>query len=223
MGNEFVFRVFTNNLVGSSQEPCTSKDSALIQKIGETSAISTLLISPAAKKKLLTVAPLRYGIQAAHAQGSWLLAGSQVHAPSGKPLCHCGIQCHPQLFRQRHTQGQFIVIKNERSNLTKTVFLSLRVVSLAWCQTVSIPISLKWPGTRTRWTSQMRPSTGCSASTEFWRWRSVNLVPLMAGFTCARQSTTAGRTRWSVSWKFGVSVFGGGGYKIYILTNRVTI
>lgn len=34
MGNEFVFRVFTNNLVGSSQEPCTSKDSALIQKIG---------------------------------------------------------------------------------------------------------------------------------------------------------------------------------------------
>lgn len=50
MGNEFVFRVFTNNLVGSSQEPCTSKDSALIQKIGETSAISPLLISPAAKK-----------------------------------------------------------------------------------------------------------------------------------------------------------------------------
>lgn len=122
MGNEFVFRVFTNNLVGSSQEPCTSKDSALIQKIGETSAISTLLISPAAKKNLLTVAPLRYGIQAAHAQGSRLLAGSQVHAPSGEPLCHCGIQCHPQLFRQRHTQGQFIVIKNERSNRTKLFF-----------------------------------------------------------------------------------------------------
>lgn len=57
MGNEFVFRVFTNNLVGSSQEPCTSKDSALIQKIGETSAISTLLISPGAKKKFANCRP----------------------------------------------------------------------------------------------------------------------------------------------------------------------
>lgn len=40
MGNEFVFRVFANNLVGSSQEPCTSKDSALIQKTGMASANS---------------------------------------------------------------------------------------------------------------------------------------------------------------------------------------
>lgn len=57
MGNEFVFRVFANNLVGSSQEPCTSKDSALIQKIGETSAISTQQISPGAKKKLIVAPP----------------------------------------------------------------------------------------------------------------------------------------------------------------------
>lgn len=40
MGNEFVFRVFANNLVGASQEPCTSKDSALIQKTGKASANS---------------------------------------------------------------------------------------------------------------------------------------------------------------------------------------
>lgn len=34
MGNEYVFRVFANNLVGSSQEPCSTKDSAYIQKTG---------------------------------------------------------------------------------------------------------------------------------------------------------------------------------------------
>ncbi|KAG7275541.1 hypothetical protein CRUP_013445 [Coryphaenoides rupestris] len=34
MGNEFVFRVFAINHVGFSQEPCTSKDSAYIQKSG---------------------------------------------------------------------------------------------------------------------------------------------------------------------------------------------
>lgn len=34
IGNEYVFRVFANNLVGSSQEPCSTKDSAYIQKTG---------------------------------------------------------------------------------------------------------------------------------------------------------------------------------------------
>lgn len=35
MGNEYVFRVFANNLVGPSEEPCNTKDSAYIQKTGE--------------------------------------------------------------------------------------------------------------------------------------------------------------------------------------------
>lgn len=34
MGNEYVFRVFTINLVGLSPEPCVTTDSAYIQKIG---------------------------------------------------------------------------------------------------------------------------------------------------------------------------------------------
>lgn len=34
MGNEYVFRVFASNLVGPSQEPCSTKDSAYIQKTG---------------------------------------------------------------------------------------------------------------------------------------------------------------------------------------------
>lgn len=34
MGNEYVFRVFANNLVGPSPEPCGTKDSAYIQKTG---------------------------------------------------------------------------------------------------------------------------------------------------------------------------------------------
>ncbi|XP_039610092.1 myosin-binding protein C, cardiac-type isoform X1 [Polypterus senegalus] len=34
MGNEYVFRVFTMNLCGPSEQPCTSKDSAYIQKTG---------------------------------------------------------------------------------------------------------------------------------------------------------------------------------------------
>ncbi|XP_056268541.1 myosin-binding protein C, cardiac-type [Pseudoliparis swirei] len=34
MGNDYVFRVFAINQVGPSQEPCTSADSAYIQKIG---------------------------------------------------------------------------------------------------------------------------------------------------------------------------------------------
>ncbi|KAL2077048.1 hypothetical protein ACEWY4_026552 [Coilia grayii] len=34
MGNEYIFRVYAINMVGSSLEPCTSKDSAFIQKPG---------------------------------------------------------------------------------------------------------------------------------------------------------------------------------------------
>uniref|UniRef100_A0A7N8XI13 Myosin binding protein C3 n=1 Tax=Mastacembelus armatus TaxID=205130 RepID=A0A7N8XI13_9TELE len=34
MGNEYIFRVFANNLVGLSPEPCNAKDSAYIQKTG---------------------------------------------------------------------------------------------------------------------------------------------------------------------------------------------
>ncbi|XP_068594541.1 myosin-binding protein C, cardiac-type [Brachionichthys hirsutus] len=34
MGNEYVFRVFAINMVGTSQEPCNAKDSAYIQKTG---------------------------------------------------------------------------------------------------------------------------------------------------------------------------------------------
>ncbi|KAM9764720.1 myosin-binding protein C, cardiac-type [Menidia menidia] len=34
MGNEYVFRVFSINLVGLSQDPCTTKDSVYIQKTG---------------------------------------------------------------------------------------------------------------------------------------------------------------------------------------------
>lgn len=64
------------------------------------------------RKKKQIVALLRHSVQAAGAQGSRLLAGSQVHAPSGKPLCHRGIQCHPQLFRQRDTQGQSAVLNH---------------------------------------------------------------------------------------------------------------
>ena len=34
MGNEYVFRVFAINAVGLSEEPCTTPDSAFIQKTG---------------------------------------------------------------------------------------------------------------------------------------------------------------------------------------------
>lgn len=34
MGNEYVFRAFSNNLVGQSQEACNTKDCAYIQKTG---------------------------------------------------------------------------------------------------------------------------------------------------------------------------------------------
>ncbi|RXM34404.1 Myosin-binding protein C, cardiac-type [Acipenser ruthenus] len=34
MGNEYIFRVFAVNMCGLSEEPCTSKDSAYIQKTG---------------------------------------------------------------------------------------------------------------------------------------------------------------------------------------------
>lgn len=34
MGNEYVFRVYAINLVGLSQDPCNTKDSAYIQKTG---------------------------------------------------------------------------------------------------------------------------------------------------------------------------------------------
>lgn len=35
MGNEYIFRVFAINMVGPSEEPCTSIDSAYIQKTGD--------------------------------------------------------------------------------------------------------------------------------------------------------------------------------------------
>lgn len=36
MGNEYVFRVYAANMVGLSPEPCLSKDSAYIQKTGDS-------------------------------------------------------------------------------------------------------------------------------------------------------------------------------------------
>lgn len=110
MGNEYVFRVFANNLVGPSQEPCTSKDSARIQKTGEPSLTSILVshpvFSPLAMSEQNLSDPLRNRIQAALPQGSRLLRGSKVHTSSGEPLRYSRIQCHPQLLCQRHTKGQ---------------------------------------------------------------------------------------------------------------------
>lgn len=39
MGNEYIFRVFSINLVGLSLEPCTTKDSVYIQKTGGCSPV----------------------------------------------------------------------------------------------------------------------------------------------------------------------------------------
>lgn len=46
MGNEYVFRVFSMNMVGLSPEPCDSKESAYIQKTGETSCVCSYSIYP---------------------------------------------------------------------------------------------------------------------------------------------------------------------------------
>lgn len=56
MGNEYVFRVFTNNLVGSSQEPCGTKDSAYIQKTGERRLHRTSIPSSGGSRLTLTQA-----------------------------------------------------------------------------------------------------------------------------------------------------------------------
>lgn len=54
MGNEYVFRVFANNLVGSSQEPCGTKDSAYIQKTGGQRSHRTSIPSSGGSRLTLT-------------------------------------------------------------------------------------------------------------------------------------------------------------------------
>lgn len=173
----------------------------------------------------LRVCLFRYRIQAAHPQGSRLLRGSQVHTSFGEPLYYSRIQRLPQLLCQRHTKGVWekhirhgrlsakCSLDNnqwEINSLLCALFSFPQMFSVlsvtARCYTFSHLISPKWPGTKTRWTSQMKPSTGCSANRAFWRSRSVNPVRSMEAFTCAKQSTIAGRTWWSASWRFAVSI-----------------
>lgn len=40
MGNDYLFRVYAINMVGTSLEPCASKDSAFIQKTGKYTPVS---------------------------------------------------------------------------------------------------------------------------------------------------------------------------------------
>lgn len=55
MGNEYVFRVFANNLVGPSQEPCSTKDSAYIQKTGGQQSHVYSVTSSGRRRLTLTV------------------------------------------------------------------------------------------------------------------------------------------------------------------------
>lgn len=58
MGNEYVFRVFANNLVGPSQEPCGAKDSAYIQKTGgQQSHLCTLIPARVEETHTHTICP----------------------------------------------------------------------------------------------------------------------------------------------------------------------
>ena len=52
----------------------------------------------------------------------------------------------------------------------------------------------------------MRQSTGWSVSKAFWRSRSVSPVCSTVECTRAKRSTRAGKTRWSVNWRFAVSI-----------------
>lgn len=63
MGNEYVFRVFANNLVGSSQEPCCTKDSAYIQKTGGQQSHRTSIPSSGGSRLTLTQAVCLLGIE----------------------------------------------------------------------------------------------------------------------------------------------------------------
>lgn len=121
MGNEYVFRAFSNNLVGQSQEACNTKDGAYIQKTGGqwphmycniTQIQHHLykdcdLMSRECAWLWIWVCLFRYRVQAAHPQGSRLLRGSQVHTSFGEPLYYSRIQRHPQLLCQRHTKGKW--------------------------------------------------------------------------------------------------------------------
>lgn len=57
MGNNYVFRVFANNLVGPSQEPCGTKDSAYIQKTGGQQSLVYSVTSSGRRGLTLTVCP----------------------------------------------------------------------------------------------------------------------------------------------------------------------
>lgn len=73
MGNEYVFRVFANNLVGPSQEPRGTKDSAYIQKTGgrRSRVCSRWEETPPRPPALTTSRPSpRHRVQAARPQGA---------------------------------------------------------------------------------------------------------------------------------------------------------
>lgn len=72
MGNEYVFRVFANNLVGPSQEPCGTKDSAYIQKTGGQQSRLRSVSSSGRRRLTPTPSPrlCRGGVQTADPQGT---------------------------------------------------------------------------------------------------------------------------------------------------------
>lgn len=84
------------------------------------------------------------------------------------------------------------------------------IITYITCNIVFYLISPKWPGTKTRWTSQMKPSTECSVSKASWHWRSASPVHLTGACIRAKQWTTVEKTRWSVNWRFAVSISLGG-------------
>lgn len=72
MGNDYVFRVFANNLVGPSQEPRGTKDSAYIQKTGGQQSLLHSVTSSGRRRLTPTPSPrlFRGGVQTADPQGT---------------------------------------------------------------------------------------------------------------------------------------------------------
>lgn len=126
MGNEYMFRVYSENLCGSSDEPCQSKNTAKIAKTGLR--ICHLLSVCAAHANpnrfkchidfflflivlLCFATPVyRPGAQREPVPGEGHVLCAKVYSALGGQICGGGLQHRHQLRRQRFPKGERVHI-----------------------------------------------------------------------------------------------------------------
>lgn len=118
MGNEYIFRVYSENLCGLSDEPCQGKNTAKIAKTG----LGMCHLFTSLRKLTLIVSFLfivwlcfptllyRSGAKREPVQGEGHVLCAKVYPALGGQICGGGLQHRHQLRRQRFPKGEHVHI-----------------------------------------------------------------------------------------------------------------